>query len=167
MPRIAPDSPPPPSARSSTRRNSLPGSSRPTLQREETTALDGLTGQRQRWRATNDHSFTTSKPASLEELRERHELAQLLKKNRLRITVLDLCEVFTDPFTAFRSRAYTFEPSSKLLQSWDWCIVAFAIYSVIYVPLQVVLPDVAWEGSETFEAIVDGLFVTVSCPRHS
>ena len=150
------------------RRNSLQGGiGRPAcLEREQTSALEGLTGKRQRCRVATNNSFTGSKPTDLQELRERHEMAQLQKQmrfhNRIGNMFFDMKIVIADQMASFQSRSYTFDPSSRVLQLWDWVVVGFAVYSVIYVPLLVALPAVAWNGSETCEALLDALFIVVS-----
>ena len=95
-------------------------------------------------------------------------MTQLLKKNRFRNLFVDLRYLFADMFSAFATQGYTFDPSSRLLLLWDWVVVVFALYSVVYVPLSVALPSVIWSGSQRFEAIIDAIFVIVSvCPSPS
>lgn len=95
-------------------------------------------------------------------------MTQLLKKNRFRNLFADIRYAFGDMLSAFATRGYTFDPSMRLLLLWDWVVVVFALYSVIYVPLSVALPAVIWSGSHKFEAIIDTIFVIVSVrPDHS
>lgn len=131
--------------------------------KEHTSALEGLTGQRKGLRSAlwAVNSFTGKKPTDLEELRERHEYLQMVRKYRLRIYFWSIFDSVLNSWRSFQMRNYMFDPSSLTLVLWDWLLACLAVYSVVYVPLIVVLPEIAWTGSESFEVALDAIFLTV------
>ena len=54
-----------------------------------------------------------------------------------------------------------FDPQSSVIQLWDWLIVGVAIYSVVYVPLNVVLKQTRWTGYQSLEILFDLVFLLV------
>jgi hypothetical protein len=130
---------------------------------EQSSALQGITGTRTQAKPTQwtNQSFTGKKPTDLEELRQRHEFMKQRRQNRCKNFALAPFQTAQRSFSSFAQRKYFFDPQSSVIQLWDWLIVGVAIYSVVYVPLNVVLKQTRWTGYQSLEILFDLVFLLV------
>ena len=58
-------------------------------------------------------------------------------------------------FHAFRGRHFMFHHLSGFVSCWDWTMVAIALYTTLYLPLELTFVVVRYSGHETIEGLLD------------